>query len=177
MTDFSPELKVQPWPHQSSRAEMDGFYGNPRGAGGKASPAWQKEYLTSVSPPWKMIFVDDDGKVTPIPQFDFNKMAAESLGRVMKAIWAHYDKDQNAIEARGLDRFGGAFNFRNIRGSTHLSNHAYGCAIDIDPAHNPLGAKTGRMPADVVALFRAEGWRWGGDYQGRKDWMHFEAVR
>jgi hypothetical protein len=33
------------------------------------------------------------------------------------------------------------------------------------------------MPADVVALFKAEGWRWGGDYHGRKDWMHFEAVR
>jgi hypothetical protein len=33
------------------------------------------------------------------------------------------------------------------------------------------------MPSDVVVLFKQEGWRWGGDYHGRKDWMHFEAVR
>jgi hypothetical protein len=176
MTDFSPKLQVQPWPHQSSRPEMDAFYGNPRGVGGNPSHAWEQEFLVPVSPPWKMIYVEKK-KITPIPKFSFNKKAADSLKRVMTAIWEHYDKDQKAIEARGLDHFGGAYNFRLIRGSTHISNHAYACAIDLDPEHNPLGAKTGRMPADVVALFKAEGWRWGGDYHGRKDWMHFEAVR
>jgi len=35
----------------------------------------------------------------------------------------------------------------------------------------------GRMPPDVVAPFKEEGWRWSGDYHRRKDWMHFEAVR
>jgi hypothetical protein len=177
MTEFLTALKVQPWPHQSSQAEMDAFYGNPRGPGGKVSPTWSKAFLVDVKPPWKMVFTADNGKVSPIKKFSFNKMAAPSLSRVFDAIWEHYDKDQAAIEARGLHQYGGAFNFRKIRGSSHISNHAYACAIDIDPEHNPLGAKKGRMPEEVVALFTAEGWRWGGNYIGRKDWMHFEAVR
>jgi D-alanyl-D-alanine carboxypeptidase len=176
LSDFVPDLKVQAWPHQSRREEMDAFYGDPRGPRGKESKEWVKKYLVPVAPPWKMIYVDKR-KVTPIPHFQFNKIAAPSLARVVKAIWEHYGKSQSTIEAYGLNSFGGSFNFRPIRKSTHLSNHAYGCAIDIDPEHNPLGAKHGRMPADVVALFKAEGWRWGGDYHGRKDWMHFEAVR
>jgi hypothetical protein len=95
----------------------------------------------------------------------------------LDAIWEHYGRSQYVIEGYGLDRFGGTFNFRKIRGSIRISNHAYASAIDLDPDHNLLGAEHGRMPADVVALFKQEGWRWGGDYHGRKDWMHFEAVR
>jgi D-alanyl-D-alanine carboxypeptidase len=177
LSDFIPTLKVQPWPHQSSREEMDAFYGDPRGPGGKESEQWKKDFLVHVVPPWKMIFVDDKGKVAPIPKFQFNKKAAPSLTRVLDAIWDHYGEDQSTIDGYGLNHFGGSFNFRKIRGSHHISNHAYGCAIDLDPEHNPLGAKHGRMPPDVVALFAEEGWRWGGNYHGRKDWMHFEAVR
>ena len=143
MSDISPALKVQPWPHQSSRSEMDAFYGDPRGKGGRESAAWVKEYLVPVVPPWKMIYVEKR-KVTRIPKFRFNKKAAPSLTRVLNAIWEHYGKDQSTIERFGLDRYGGAFNYRNIRGSSHLSNHAYACAIDLDPDHNPLGAKHGR---------------------------------
>ena len=44
-----------------------------------------------------------------------------------------------------------------------------------EPRSRPC--EIGRMPADAVALCKAEGWRWGGNYHGRKDWMHFEAVR
>jgi hypothetical protein len=29
----------------------------------------------------------------------------------------------------------------------------------------------------VVATFKAHGARWGGDYKGRKDPMHFEFVQ
>jgi hypothetical protein len=169
-----PTLKVQPWPHQSSREEMDAFYGDPRGPGGKESKQWVTEYLVSVVPPWKMVYAENGKRIS---RFQLNKKAASSLTRVLEAIWEHCDKNQATIERYGLDQFGGTFNFRKIRGSSHISNHAYGCAIDLDPAHNPLGAKHGRMPPDVVLLFKQEGWRWGGDYHGRKDWMHFEAVR
>jgi D-alanyl-D-alanine carboxypeptidase len=176
LSEYIPTLKVQAWPHQSSREEMDAFYGDPRGTGGQPSKEWAKEYLIPVVPPWKMIYVDKK-KITPIPRFQFNKKAAPSLTRVLQAIWEHYQKDQSAIEGYGLNCFGGAYNFRKIRGSSHISNHAYACAIDLDPEHNRLGAKHGRMPPDVVAIFKEEGWRWGGNYHGRKDWMHFEAVR
>jgi hypothetical protein len=33
------------------------------------------------------------------------------------------------------------------------------------------------MPAWVVAAFKRQGARWGGDYRGRKDPMHFEFCQ
>jgi hypothetical protein len=85
------------------------------------------------------------------------------------------------------------YDFRNIRGpSAKLSNHASGTAIDLNPDLHPLesgpgtgvdelGRKAvGTVPADKVAALRAKaaelGLRWGGDYPGRKDEMHFEVI-
>lgn len=68
---------------------------------------------------------------------------------------------------------------RTIRGSsTALSNHASGTAIDLNAPKHPLG-KVGTVPANkraaISAKARALGLRWGGDYTGRKDEMHFEV--
>jgi D-alanyl-D-alanine carboxypeptidase len=84
--------------------------------------------------------------------------------------------DQKKVDATGASAYGGCYNNRPIRGSTNISNHAFGAAIDIDPEHNPLGAKIGKMPPMVVDAFKAQGALWGGNYVGRKDWMHFEFV-
>lgn len=72
------------------------------------------------------------------------------------------------------------FAYRTIRGyTTTLSNHASGTAIDINAPLHPLGA-SGTVRADKVAAMRAKaaelGLRWGGDYRGRKDEMHFEVM-
>lgn len=69
--------------------------------------------------------------------------------------------------------------YRNIRGATGLSNHASGTAIDLNAPKHPLG-KAGTFNSAQRAAIRAilnacEGAvRWGGDYSGRKDEMHFE---
>ena len=68
----------------------------------------------------------------------------------------------------------GGFNYRNIRGSNRLSQHAFGAAIDINAATNPLGGATSDMPADVGQIAAKYGIEWGGNWQGRKDPMHFE---
>lgn len=69
---------------------------------------------------------------------------------------------------------------RAIRGSsTTLSNHASGTAIDLNAPVHPLGQRDTFPTLDVRAI-RAiveycEGVvRWGGDYTGRVDEMHFE---
>jgi len=69
---------------------------------------------------------------------------------------------------------------RPIRGSTTtLSNHASGTALDLNAPAHPLG-KVGTFSAAQVKAIReilryCEGTvRWGGDYSGRKDEMHFE---
>jgi peptidoglycan LD-endopeptidase CwlK len=82
-----------------------------------------------------------------------------------------------------------AFNYRTIAGTTRLSHHATGRAIDINPVQNPyvgvdgsvapLGAtydlsQQGTIANDVVAVFKSYGWEWGGDWSDRKDWQHFQ---
>lgn len=83
-----------------------------------------------------------------------------------------------------------AFNYRTIAGTTRLSNHAWGRAIDINPVQNPYvrddyiappnavydktqkGTLTGK---DCVSkAFLERGWIWGGNWQDRKDYQHFE---
>jgi hypothetical protein len=78
----------------------------------------------------------------------------------------------------------GAYNCRPITGGTKYSLHAYGIALDINWQANPYGKKLiTDMPPDMRAAIKAirttgghQVWRWGGDYSGNKDAMHFEVV-
>lgn len=71
---------------------------------------------------------------------------------------------------------------RKIRGSASaISNHASGTAIDLNAPKHPLGVDPHRTftTAQIAAIHRildaCHGTvRWGGDYHGRKDGMHFE---
>lgn len=68
---------------------------------------------------------------------------------------------------------------RPIRGSTEWSNHASGTCIDLNSVGHGLGASGTFSSAQVGAIraiLSACGGlvRWGGDYSGRKDEMHFE---
>ena len=89
------------------------------------------------------------------------------------------------------------FNCRRPVGGGHRwSEHSYGTAVDINPDQNPYVSRTGRIEppfgapwADrtlrepgmihatglVVEAFRSIGWRWGGNWRGTKDYMHFSA--
>ncbi|MHB8710513.1 MAG: M15 family metallopeptidase [Minisyncoccota bacterium] len=84
-----------------------------------------------------------------------------------------------------------AFNHRLIFGTDRLSNHSYGRAIDINPMQNPYmqrdgvvvppGARydptqPGTITNEIASLFKSRGWQWGGDWQDRKDWQHFEKL-
>lgn len=84
-----------------------------------------------------------------------------------------------AVIARGfIIRAGASWGFacRAIRGSTAPSNHSWGLALDLNAPDHPLGKRNTGMPAYVVELFKRYGWRWGGDYVGRADEMHFEFM-
>lgn len=72
---------------------------------------------------------------------------------------------------------------RPIRGSTQLSNHASGTAIDLNAPQHPLGTNpTANFTSEQIATIRLllgrmrGAIRWGGDYTSRKDPMHFEVV-
>lgn len=72
---------------------------------------------------------------------------------------------------------------RTIRGSTEVSNHASGSALDLRARAHPLGTDPAKnfTAAQISAIRKivadCSGFlRWGGDYFGRKDGMHIEAL-
>lgn len=99
------------------------------------------------------------------------------------AHWVRwFDENIRDIDPGILDDWGYAE--RAIRGGVELSNHASGTAADVDATRWPLGVQpeaylTAAEIAKVRARLKAyEGCiRWGGDYTGRKDPMHFEIDR
>ena len=89
-----------------------------------------------------------------------------------------------------------AFNCRRVAGSSRMSNHAFGRAMDINPVQNPFVTKSKTSPKagadfdetserteDVVGIvtrdgpvvfaFKKHGWDWGGDWLSLKDYQHF----
>lgn len=95
------------------------------------------------------------------------------------ALW--FDRRLEDLDEPLLDDWGYAY--RPVRGySTTLSNHGSGTAEDLNATDHPLGAEHTFTAAESAAIRRRlelyDGCiRWGGDYQGRKDSMHFELDR
>jgi hypothetical protein len=149
------------------------FYGDP----GKGEVASQ---LVRVTPPFQMYY---DGR--PLKTISFHKKAAPALLAALNAIWDHYGRDQAQIDRLGISNCAGTYNPRKIRGSrTRWSNHAFGAAIDLAAGENGFNATDadhdghpGTIPQPVVQAFKRQGARWGGDYRGRKDPMHFEFCQ
>ena len=85
------------------------------------------------------------------------------------------------IVTRGLERrstpseYAGCYYPRYIAGSTTLSNHSFGLALDLNTAGNQRGT-VGEIDREVVAIFKYWGFAWGGDW-GYTDPMHFELSR
>ena len=66
---------------------------------------------------------------------------------------------------------------RPIAGTTTLSNHSWGLAIDVNALTNPQGrVLTTDLPADIPGIAARWGLTWGGTYKSRPDGMHFERL-
>jgi hypothetical protein len=88
-----------------------------------------------------------------------------------------------AEERRFLYPVGGTYACRSVADTGQTSMHAWGAAIDINPAvsdywlwHRAGGgmpAYVNRIPPDIVAIFERHGFIWGGRWE-HFDTMHFE---
>jgi hypothetical protein len=104
--------------------------------------------------------------------------AAESVGHLLAAFASEFHKLIEPIDDGVFDDWGYAF--RMVRGTTDkLSCHSSGTAIDLNATKHPLG-KYDTFSAEKVPMIRAlskkYGLKWGGDFKGRPDDMHFEVT-
>ena len=113
----------------------------------------------------------------------------------IRPISEYGDDDERSMQANNTS----CYCYRPIEGSTKLSNHALGRAIDVNPLYNPcvrrkkdgtllIQPATGRPYVDrsksfkykittkdlCYRLFTQHGFRWGGSWHSLKDYQHFE---
>lgn len=116
--------------------------------------------------------------------------------RRMRLVDAYGGDDDRSMAANNTS----GYNCRFVAGSTTLSDHAYGRAIDINPVQNPYVLPSGILPpsgrayagvdrspgaradrgvivADdvVVRAFTSRGWEWGGVWSS-PDYQHFNTT-
>lgn len=132
---------------------------------------WPSENLVRYIPPFMMYYAKKPMKTGIL----VHKKIVPALDAACKEIWEKCGKDQRRVDSTGASDFGGCFNIRQIAGSNSWSNHSWAIAIDLAPATNGFNMK-GTLSKIVVDAFKRQGFYWGGDYKGRKDPMHFEAV-
>jgi len=123
------------------------------------------------------------GHIAPDPAWVAAHIATEPvpiLGNVTcnKLIFPQLRAALEDVIAQGLadkihpGEYAGCYYPRFIAGSTTLSNHAFGLALDLNVPGNQRGT-AGEIDRGVVAIFKHWGFTWGGDWH-YTDPMHFE---
>lgn len=168
-----PTAEQLKWPHQDAAA-LNVFYGDPRGANGQANPKWEAGNIGYWKPPYPMFY--SDGKKTPFARgIRMHRRCHQAFTAAFTDVLQTLGHD--FIVANRLDISGGAFNYRVERGGARLSVHAWGCAIDMDPAHNPFPARwrKGMIDARFAAILEKHGFTWRGA-NADIDPMHFQLA-
>ena len=137
-----------------------------------------------------------------------NQAIADDILEIMEALYQNqypiermvlvdeYDgDDEKSMQANNTS----CFNYRTVEGSSNLSKHSYGLAIDMNPFYNPCvrtyadgSSKSFPEGSDEYAdrskdfpykidrddlcyqLFTEHGFRWGGTWNSLKDYQHFD---
>lgn len=153
------------WPTQEG---VGAFYG---AAGGLDCTAGKVELPFAFLIAW--------GLTQQVHRFSCHLKVASALTRIFLDAAQHYGETE--FRRLRLDRFGGCYNLRPMRGGTSLSMHSWGIAVDLDPERNQL-----RMGRDQAAFAKPEYvpfWNIveaaGATSLGRTkdyDWMHFQFA-
>ena len=150
----------------------------------------------------------DAGKKEHVGELVCNKAIAHDLLEICRELYRQQypiqrirllDDYEAQDELSMRDNNTSCFCYRKVSGTTKLSKHATGMAVDINTLYNPYvrTGKDGRRivePATAVKyvdrhksfpykivkgdllhrLFLQHGFRWGGSWRTMKDWQHFE---
>jgi hypothetical protein len=147
--------------------EIRAFYGDPRPYikhDGTVSGIWESQMATVPMP-------------ASLP-LGWNRNQYASRVRVNRVIVPEVEGVFAELVADGLwgllKTYDGGYTWRLSRGSSRLSTHGFGAALDFDAPWNKLGMEP-KMDRRIVRVFERRGWRWGGRWR-RKDGMHFQFA-
>ena len=179
-----------------------------------------KEKITGLSYKENSTITYDDLRYVSVLYYNFdgatecgelicNKDIADDLTEIFFELYTN----QYPIESiRLIDEFNAddnlsceadntsCFNYRTVPGSSELSKHAYGLAIDINPVYNPysttIDGKKQVIPSNGESyvdrskdfehkidskdlcynLFTEHGFTWGGNWKKEPDYQHFQKA-
>ncbi|MDE7198546.1 MAG: M15 family metallopeptidase [Lachnospiraceae bacterium] len=183
-----------------------------------------KERITGISYPEDGCTVPyEDLSYVGLLYFDFEGQAQtgelicnKAIAQDMVEIFYELYRNEYQLErVRLIDEYGGddtasmadnntsCFNYRVVDGTTSLSKHAYGLAIDVNPYYNPyvvfnkngsgdtyISPPGSEVYADrsqnfaykidendlCYRLFTEHGFTWGGNWNSTKDYQHFQKA-
>lgn len=155
----------------------------------------------------RLLYCGFDGE-THVGEMITNAQIADEILEIFRTL---YENDYPIEKIQLIDEYGGdddlavadnntsCFNYRVVAGSTKLSRHALGMAVDINPFYNPYvtypnGVKhSSPEGSDIYAdrsadfpykiggegdlclqLFDAHGFTWGGRWKSVQDYQHFQ---
>ncbi len=154
----------------------------------------------------KLLHYNGNGMVT-MGEIVCNKAIGDDLLYIFREL---FDAKYRIESVRLVDEYGAddnlsminnntsSFNFRYISGTTQLSKHSLGLAIDINPLYNPyVKDRDNKLIIDPIEakdyvdrssdfpykidtsdlcykLFIERGFEWGGNWNSLKDYQHFE---
>lgn len=156
-------------------------------------------------------YIDFDGQ-EQTGELICNKAVAQDMVEIFYEL---YRNEYQLERVRLIDEYNGddtasmaenntsCFNYRVVDGTTSLSKHAYGLAIDVNPYYNPYvvfgrnadGSDYISPPGSEVyadrsqnfaykideddlcyRLFTEHGFTWGGNWNSSKDYQHFQKT-
>lgn len=134
---------------------------------GNLTSQWNTEHLGVSIIPFSIPLSWNKGVL--VRKITCNKVLIPIITDVFNQI------DQNKL-GHLIKNYGGCFNFRQQRGSSKLSCHSWGIAIDLNTDTNEMGT-SGDMDPQVIKVFEDNGFYWGGNFSGkRQDPMHFQFA-
>ena len=134
---------------------------------------WKEKNIIKIDIP-QLVGINMWGR----PKKDGKILFHKKVSKQMLLLWAEWEK-QGLL--KHVLTWNSSYSARFIRGTTKLSNHAYGTAFDINVKWNGLAKQpalvghTGCL-RKLVPIANKFGFYWGGHFR-RKDGMHFEVAK
>ena len=126
-----------------------------------------------------MAWTASDNNKTYYPKFHRKlggyptEMVSDKGGRSTNLDNDVYGHIQNAHLSQYVKSGIWGYNCRYISGTTKWSTHAFGIAIDLSSAYEPMGNCYSTTNKNFAYIFKNHGWRWGLDFC---DPMHFQYA-